>query len=65
MQVMLTTRQHLITSLFWGLCWLVGWLFFGLYGPLRQCFSQYRAVSQTEGEGPVSVYLYYFGMADG
>ena len=24
---------------------------FGLYGPLRQYFSLYRAVSQREGEG--------------
>ena len=28
--------------------WLVGWL--GFNGPLRQYFSQYRAVSQREGE---------------
>ena len=30
------------------LFWLVGC--FGLNGPLRQCFSLYRAVSQREGE---------------
>ena len=31
--------------------WLVGWLVdFGFDGPLRQCFSLYRAVSQREGE---------------
>ena len=31
--------------------WLVGWLVgFGFNGPLRQCFSLYRAVSQREGE---------------
>ena len=33
---------------------LVGWLgfffFFWFYGPLRQYFSLYRAVSQREGE---------------
>ena len=28
---------------------LVGWLF-GVYGPLRQYFSLFRAVSQREGE---------------
>ena len=28
--------------------WLVGC--FGFNGPLRQCFSLYRAVSQREGE---------------
>ena len=28
--------------------WLVGW--FWVYGPLRQYFSLYRAVSQREGE---------------
>ena len=32
--------------------WLVGWLIgcLRLYGPLRQYFSLYRAVSQREGE---------------
>ena len=29
---------------------MVGWLFFGLNGPLRQYFSLYRAVSEREGE---------------
>ena len=29
--------------------WLVGWLFW-VYGPLRQYFSLYQAVSQREGE---------------
>ena len=29
-------------------CWLVGC--FRLNGPLRQCFSLYRAVSRKEGE---------------
>ena len=31
----------------------VGWVFlvgFGFNGPLRQCFSLYRAISQREGE---------------
>ena len=31
---------------------IIGWLVgcFGFYGPLRQYFSLYRAVSQREGE---------------
>ena len=41
-------RHFSLTNSLLRVIWLVVW--FGLYGPLRQYFSLYRAVSQREGE---------------
>ena len=45
-----TLKLIYVPSYLWWeeIIWLVGC--FGLYGPLRQYFSLYRAVSQREGE---------------
>ena len=45
-----TNQRYPGTIWFWfvGIGWLVGC--FGFNGPLRRCFSLYRAVSQREGE---------------
>ena len=51
-RIHVTDRPDMTVDVYRGLktiCWLVGW-FFGLNDPLRQYFSPYRAVSQTERE---------------
>ena len=52
--VMIGTLRVKFPALWWH-WWhklvLIGWFIgFGFYGPLRQYFSLYRAVSQREGE---------------